>query len=234
MDEIIKESGLDARVVGPDDTFSFNCTECGKCCTEREDILLTPRDLFCASKECGMAVEDFFKENCEIYIGGNSRLPIVRFKPRGSVRRCPMLENRRCRIHKSKPVVCAMYPVGRAISLDRQSGTRTTAYLLNRVTCGDGAKRHIVREWLLESGVPLHDEFYLKWSAMLPELHDKVSRLETLCTREAMNTVWDLMSWLMYLRYDTAKVFDAQFNENASSLAHLLDKLLEEDKEDGI
>ena len=232
MDEIIKSTG--ACIVGLDDTFSFHCTECGKCCTEREDILLAPRDLFRAAKEYGMTVKDFAMRFCETYIGSDSRLPIVRFKPLGSVRRCPMLENRRCRIHKAKPVVCAMYPVGRAISLDKLSGVRTTAYLLNRVACGDGTKRHSVREWLLENGVPLHDEFYFKWSALLPELRDKVSRMEPLCTCEAMNTVWDLMCWLMYLRYDTVKAFDAQFDANVASLVHLLDKLLAEDKEDKI
>lgn len=92
MDEIIKSTG--ARIVGLDDTFSFHCTECGKCCTEREDILLAPRDLFRAAKECGMTVKDFAMRFCETYIGSDSRLQSVRFKPLGSVRRCPMLENR--------------------------------------------------------------------------------------------------------------------------------------------
>ena len=170
MDEVIKDAigRYGAKIVGLDDSFEFRCTECGKCCTEREDILLAPRDLFRAAKECGMTVKDFAMRFCETYIGSDSRLPIVRFKPLGSVRRCPMLENRRCRIHKAKPVVCAMYPVGRAISLDKQSGVRTTAYLLNRVACGDGTKRHSVREWLLENGVPLHDEFYFTFDFISP------------------------------------------------------------------
>lgn len=32
--------------LGPDDTFTFHCTQCGKCCIHREDILLSPKDLF--------------------------------------------------------------------------------------------------------------------------------------------------------------------------------------------
>ena len=58
-----------------------------------------------AAKELNMTVMDFFSEYCEKYIGDNSRLPVIRLKPRGTIRRCPLLENRRCRIHRSKPVI---------------------------------------------------------------------------------------------------------------------------------
>lgn len=34
----------------PDDTFTFHCTQCGKCCIHREDILLSPKDLFNIAK----------------------------------------------------------------------------------------------------------------------------------------------------------------------------------------
>lgn len=58
---------------------------------------------------------DFFHAYCEYYIGSNSRMPIVRLKPRGSVQRCPLLKDRKCSVHKAKPVVCAMFPIGRGI-----------------------------------------------------------------------------------------------------------------------
>lgn len=61
MDEVIKEAikGYGAKIVELEDRFEFHCTQCGKCCTNREDILLTPRDLFRAAKELNMAVKDF-------------------------------------------------------------------------------------------------------------------------------------------------------------------------------
>ena len=31
---------LDSLKIGLDETFKFNCTMCGKCCIDREDILL--------------------------------------------------------------------------------------------------------------------------------------------------------------------------------------------------
>lgn len=37
--------------IGLDDTFTFHCTQCGKCCIHREDILLSPKDLFNIAKK---------------------------------------------------------------------------------------------------------------------------------------------------------------------------------------
>ena len=37
--------------IGLDDIFVFHCTQCGKCCIHREDILLSPKDLFHIAKK---------------------------------------------------------------------------------------------------------------------------------------------------------------------------------------
>lgn len=228
MDEVIKEAikGYGAKIVELDDRFEFHCTQCGKCCTNREDILLTPRDLFRAAKELNMAVKDFFSEYCEKYIGDNSRLPVIRLKPRGTIRRCSLLENRRCRIHKSKPVICAMFPVGRMVAIDQESGDKKTAYLINPIICGDKSETHTVRGWLLEGGVPLQDEFFYKWHEQLGEMHMKVNAIESMCSSEVMRIIWDLMSILLYFNYEIAEPFDEQFDYNMRHLNKMLDGLL--------
>ena len=33
------------------DTFRFHCTQCGKCCINREDILMSPQDVFKAAHD---------------------------------------------------------------------------------------------------------------------------------------------------------------------------------------
>ena len=62
------------------------CTCCGKCCTHREDILLNPRDVYNMSRELGMSPEKLVKKYCEVYAGEDSRVPIVRVKPKGHVK----------------------------------------------------------------------------------------------------------------------------------------------------
>ena len=32
--------------IGVDDPFKFNCTMCGKCCIDRDDILLNAKDIY--------------------------------------------------------------------------------------------------------------------------------------------------------------------------------------------
>ena len=126
MDKRLLEiaENFDKMKIGLDDKFRFSCKQCGKCCTEREDILLTPFDLFRLSKKLNMTPNDFVEKYGETYIGDSSRMVIVRLKPRGSIRRCPLLKDRKCSVHDAKPRVCAMFPIGRAFRLDpKKRGT---------------------------------------------------------------------------------------------------------------
>ena len=42
---------IQTNTVGLDDTFKFHCDQCGKCCTFRDDIILSPMDIFKMAKE---------------------------------------------------------------------------------------------------------------------------------------------------------------------------------------
>lgn len=118
MDERLKNivDNFEAMKIGVDDPFQFRCTMCGKCCINRDDILLTPRDIYNMAKELGITTKELFETYCESYIGSDSRIPIVRLKPRGSVKICPLLKDRKCSVHKAKPTVCAMFPIGRCLT----------------------------------------------------------------------------------------------------------------------
>lgn len=61
MDNRLKEivDNFDQMKIGLDEPFKFHCTMCGKCCIDREDILLTPRDIYNMSKELGLNPRDF-------------------------------------------------------------------------------------------------------------------------------------------------------------------------------
>lgn len=93
MDERLKDivENLESMKIGLDEPFKFHCTMCGKCCIHREDILLSPKDIYNISKELDIKPEEMFGLYCEVYVGSDSRVPIVRLKPRGSVKRCPLL-----------------------------------------------------------------------------------------------------------------------------------------------
>ena len=85
MDERLKDivDNLESMIIGLDEPFKFHCDMCGKCCIHREDILLSPKDIYNMAKELKLSAEDLFKQYCEVYVGQDSRVPVVRLKPRG-------------------------------------------------------------------------------------------------------------------------------------------------------
>ena len=229
MDNRIKEivENFDQIKIGLDDPFKFHCTMCGKCCINREDILLTPRDIYNMSKELGMRPGDFFHAYCEYYIGSNSRMPIVRLKPRGSVQRCPLLKDRKCSVHKAKPVVCAMFPIGRGIRTEGDVEKNPLSeceieYIFNDPGCGDNSETHTVREWLTEFGISIDDKFFLKWSNIIRELGAVFRKAEGKVKNSLMENVWTLTFVKLYLACDMEKDFLPQFEDNSEDLLALM------------
>lgn len=226
---------FDKYVIGVDDTFHFKCRGCGKCCKNREDIILTPRDLFNIAKKLGMTTEAVMGKYCDRYIGGSSRIPIVRLQPRGVNNACPLLVDKRCLVHDGpKPVICALFPLGR-VKMNknfREDGITPdvpteTSYVFMDPSCGSYNRKYTVRGWLEKFGIPVEDELYDKWNELVMYLSFFILKLEEMKVSEKiLNPFWQLMGVLLYSRYDTDKEFMPQFEENASMLKTDLDKLL--------
>ena len=112
--------------------FEFACDQCGKCCHNRDDILLTPLDLFHMVKATGKDIKDVISKYGDTYVGDSSHLPIVRLRyreePDGSTT-CYFLGRKDgkaiCRIHDNKPTVCRIYPLGKMVSMKPEDETET-------------------------------------------------------------------------------------------------------------
>lgn len=214
---------LDTMTIGVDEPFKFHCDMCGKCCINREDILLNAKDVYNMAKELQMEPADMVKKYCEAYIGESSRIPIVRIKPRGSIKRCPLMKDHKCSVHRAKPTVCAMFPIGRCIKLDANNrdaklGVGDIKYIFTNPGCGDASETHTVREWLGEFGIPMEDEFFLAWNQMISELGAIFHKGEKVLSEEGMLAVWNLTYVKIYLDYDMSKDFMPQFKENAAEI----------------
>lgn len=233
MDNRLKEivDNYDKLHIGVDEPFRFHCTMCGKCCINREDILLSPRDLYRVSRELQLTPSDFVNQYGETYIGSDSRLPIVRLRPRGSIKRCPLLKDRQCSVHKAKPSVCAMFPIGRLVKAEGTlenaniPDTHEIQYIFTKPGCGDDSETHTVREWLGEFGLPLQDSYYIKWTQTMTQAGIILRKLEKKCSKDIMEKVWTTTYVLLYLNYDIAEDFDSRFDWNTTNLLELLNKL---------
>lgn len=221
----------DDMTIGIDDAFQFGCKQCGKCCINREDILLNPKDLYNIAKELGLTPHEVVKTYCETYIRQSSRLPIVRLKPRGTIKRCPLLKNRKCSVHRAKPTVCAMYPIGRCIKMKADEYEKNgfanvqIEYIFNQTDCGDKSETHTVREWLDSFGIPVQDESFLLWQRTISFVGRKIHEIEPSYTEDSMDVVWSLIFSVLYLSYDMSKDFFEQFKVNSEKIVDALEHL---------
>ena len=230
MDERLKNIvvNLERMKIGLDDTFKFECQMCGKCCIHREDILLNPKDIYNMAKELNLTAEELVEKYCEVYIGQDSRIPIVRLKPKGSVNRCPLLKDRKCMVHRSKPTVCAMYPIGRCITLHGKTAADidmdSVQYIFNKPECrgSDGTKTQTVREWLEAFGIPVDDEFFILWQRSITKLGSAFRKIEKKISQETMLMLWNAAFVGLYLHYQTELDFMSQFEENAQNFTTML------------
>lgn len=236
MDERLKEivAHFETMKIGLDETFRFHCTMCGKCCINREDILLSPKDIYGMSKELGIKPEKMFEQYCEVYIGPDSKVPVVRLKPKGSVKRCPLLKNRKCIVHKAKPTVCAMFPIGRCLmATNPKEGLNDITqsqmqYIFSNPGCGDGSETQTVREYLESFGIPVEDNFFIKWQQAILDMGNFFRKIEKVVSQETMELVWTAAFTGIYLHYDIGQEFMTQFESNSKNFFDMLDAVFSE------
>ena len=115
-----------------DQEFRFRCTKCGDWCRNKapEDrILMSTVDLYRAANVLNLDIQDVISRYCEMVPGRESMIPLMVMKQRldGS---CIFLKKGRCTVHENKPLVCAMYPLGRFSFLNEDTGDYEFHYYL--------------------------------------------------------------------------------------------------------
>ena len=204
-----------------DDTFQFNCTQCGKCCRNRHsgDIILSPRDIYAMSKELNMTPSAFVKAYCIYTIGCNSKIPLLLFNTVGSDKHCPLLKNNKCSVHAGKPTACALYPLGRHISSDDPEKIK---YVIQPIQCGRKPKTYTVRQWLEGFGLEPEDRCYIKWSNAIDDLSPLLQKLEATEDPLTVRLIQEFTLFAVYQQYDTQRPFLEQFEENVEVMLHML------------
>lgn len=197
-------------VLKPDDTFTFECAMCGNCCrNRREPILLTGADIFRAAKALGKPIQEVMEQNTHGYIGDDSHIPCVVLKERldGS---CRFLRNGKCTIQNDKPVVCALYPLGRLF--DPQTGEYH--YFLNQQTCQSGQKSGRVwtlQEWLDLFKIEETAQMTAVWYRLLTGLAQETHKMDK---GNISGQLLSLLLYVLYLNYDVDKSYIEQVERN--------------------
>jgi len=218
---------IENRQLGLDDTFRFKCYGCGKCCKNREDILLNAQDVYRMAKHLKLEPKQLIDRYCETCIGQQSLIPLVRLLPRGKFNACPLLKDNRCSVHAAKPTVCALFPLGRFLAKnpDDLNAPPEPGYFLQPITCG-GHKNNTVHGYLESFGFSVDDPFHVMWSELLLYLAEYCQEAIGKGVPEgAMERLWGAMYQGLYTDYCMGSDFLPQFDVNASKLRSLLEEI---------
>ena len=204
-------------LLSADDTFSFRCTKCGKCCKDREDVLLNPYDVFRIAKYLGEEVEDILQTYTKCHIGATSRMPVVVIRPSGKRRTCPFLTKQQCRIQEAKPSVCALFPLGRL-----GDGDGDILYILQPISCGKQDESHTVQEWLAEHNLEDSEEWFHIWYDAMLSLGTRVREIEPYMSEPLFEKLEETIFRLLYPGYYLNEPFIPQAKQKLIRVDDLL------------
>jgi Fe-S-cluster containining protein len=188
-----------------DDFFEFTCKACGKCCKRREDILLSPYDLFRIAVYFNRTPQEILERYCECYTGGTSHFPVVRLLPVPPDNSCPFLRNKKCSIHAKKPAVCRVFPLARMFTSEGQS-----RYIFNGSGCKHEPNPVTVREWIADFAEDEAEEAGQVWRDALISLYPKI-----------MGQALPVMVGGLWLAYDIVQPFVPQLKANVQRIERI-------------
>lgn len=217
--EMTADEILNLPKLGLDDSFEFTCKACGKCCRQRQDILLTPYDMFSIAKYLGRTPDEIFIRYCEVYKGSNSHFPVVRVVPTPPNNTCPFLRDRRCSVHAKKPVVCRVYPLGR-ISIPDQG----VQYFFAGSGCNHEPTSIKVRDWLADAASKECEEAGHLWADITSTILPLMQPGTFPYPGETQSLVLTTIFKLLWLNYDMEDPFAPQLQQNFETIKDTFEK----------
>jgi hypothetical protein len=204
-----------------DDTFKFECKMCGDCCRSREEsIMLTGYDIFKVSKALDLEPVKFINKYTEWYIGSSSNLPVVILKERqdGS---CPLLRKGKCMVQEDKPIVCAIYPLGRMFIAGEEEDF---GYFQQPFSCGfKNGKEHTLKEWLDKFKVYDWDEASILWAKTIARC--AMAMQDTHQDTPLFAGILSVLLNVFYIAYDIEKDYLEQFKSNIQKMETIFKEL---------
>lgn len=151
--EIVGDENL--KVIDENDTFGFKCQQCGKCCINRDDIILNPFDVYNAAKYLNISPKEFVADYTHCSFGSNSKMPMLLLKT-SSNGFCPLLKYDilnggvfKCLIQEAKPGACSNHPIGVIWNFNSKTKEKNVSYI-KTTQCENSVsdEMHVVKDWV--------------------------------------------------------------------------------------
>ena len=216
----IKENFESLRIT-PEQKFGFRCKQCGNCCKDI-DVLLTAFDICRLAKKLGITNIDVIKKYTDVYIGRESRLPVIALKMNNPGQACVFLtEGGKCSVHDARPTVCRLYPLGRGIpesKLSEKERIDSVEFCLQPVYCGARNELHTVETWT-QMSIEEHKEEFVAWQNMLRTCMTVIKDALENYSEAITNVVYELIFAGMYINYEGEDSISAQVSRNEKNIA---------------
>ncbi|MCG8618677.1 MAG: YkgJ family cysteine cluster protein [Desulfobacterales bacterium] len=146
------------------DPMGFNCGPGNACfneCCRDLNQALTPYDILRMKNALGVSSAEFLREYTSLHYGPESGLPVITFKPNPATgHACPLVSEAGCTVYQDRPASCRLYPLARAIAMDRATGNIREFYaMIEEDHCKGHDPKHklTVGKWLDGQDVAEHN-----------------------------------------------------------------------------
>lgn len=197
--------------LGREDRFKFECKMCGRCCKRRsEPIVVNGFDVYRFSEALNMPLRDSLRLNCEMNIGDSSHIPIFVLSERmdGS---CRLMRNGKCMVQESKPIVCALFPLGRYYDVRDNS----YHYFKNVGSC-PGVNTDCeqkLSDWLEHFHIEDYTEETTIWNRLMLGISGVTARWDKRRVEKDVELV-NVLVGLLYTNYQYGLPYTQQVEEN--------------------
>lgn len=149
-----------------------DCEGCSACCRDMESTVLDPWDIWQLTGHLQCSFEQLLEKYVELRIADGLILPHLKMD--GRDRSCHFLnEAGRCSIHKARPGVCRLFPLGRLYEGDGFS------YFLQIYECRKENRSKVkIEKWLGIAGIARYEAYIIKWHDLLKQLEEALEALD--------------------------------------------------------
>ena len=158
----------DGKLYSLNDMVKVGCNDCQGCfaCCQGmgKSVILDPLDVYRLSKHLDCTFEQLLQKHIELNVVDGIILPNLRMD--GLSEKCSFLnENGRCSVHKARPGICRLFPLGRYYEKDGFQ------YFLQVHECKKENKTKVkVKNWIDTPNPKEYEKYILAWHNLLKKL----------------------------------------------------------------
>lgn len=148
-----------------------DCSGCFSCCQGMgSSIILDPYDIYLLSTHLNLSFEQLLANKIELNIVDGVILPNLKME--GESEQCVFLSDAgRCSIHKFRPGICRLFPLGRYYE------NRSFRYFLQVNECKRETRTKVkVKKWLDTPDLKNHETFVNEWHYLLVDVEALLMR----------------------------------------------------------